>query len=186
MASRKSLDDFVRTPTYETYFDRVTQDTEAENNVSNVTNSNQEFNFYDASLRWLYQPTDNDFIRINFTFINNDLGFNETATINGLQRTRRSNISQNSIAFGLNYKKQWNSKFQSIINIYETDYKLQSLNADVLSNQLQLQENVVSETSITINNSYVHDLWRFNLGYQFTENEVINLNDIDTPKICET
>ena len=52
IASRKSLDDFLRTPTYDVYFDRVTQDTEAENNVSNVTNSNQEFNFYDASLRW--------------------------------------------------------------------------------------------------------------------------------------
>jgi hypothetical protein len=182
IASRKSLDDFVRTPTYEVYFDRVTQDTEAENNVSNVTNSKQEFNFYDASLRWLYQPTNKDHIRLNFILVNNDLGFNETADINGTLRTRRSNISQNSIALGLNYRRQWNEDFTSIINVYNNEYELQALNADVLSNQLQLQENIVSETSIKIDNSYEQNLWRFNLGYQFTETEVINLNDIDLPR----
>ncbi|WP_111682176.1 TonB-dependent receptor [Winogradskyella tangerina] len=182
IASRKSLDDFVRTPTYEVYFDRVTQDTEAENNVANVTNSDQEFNFYDASLRWLYQPSDKDFIRLNFLLINNDLGFNETADINGALRTRRSNISQNSLAVGLNYKRQWNDKLSSTLNVYDNEYKLEALNADVLSNQLQLQENVVSETSIQLKNSYKLNQWHFDLGYQFTETEVINLNDIDLPR----
>lgn len=182
IASRKSLDDFVRTPTYDVYFDRVTQDTEAENNVTNVTNSNQEFNFYDASLRWLYEPTDNDFIRLNFILINNDLAFNETADINGTSRTRRSNISQNSLGIGLNYKRHWNDKLSSIINIYDNEYKLEALNADVLSNQLQLQENIVSESSVKVNTIYNQNQWRFNLGYQFTETEVINLNDIDLPR----
>ena len=182
IASRKSLNDFLRTPTYDAYFDRVTQDTEAETNVSDVTNSNQEFNFYDASLRWLYQPTDKDFIRLNFILINNDLGFNETADINGLLRTRRSNISQNSLGIGLNYKRQWSDKLSTTINIYDSEYKLEALNADVLSNQLQLQENVVSESSIQLNNSFKQNQWHFNLGYQFTETEVINLNDIDLPR----
>lgn len=182
IASRKSLDDLFRTPTYNAYFERVTQDTEAKNNISNVTNSNQEFNFYDTSLRWLYQPTDKDQIRLNFILINNDLGFNETADINGISRTRRSNISQNSLAIGINYKRQWNEKLNSTINIYNSEYKLEALNADVLSNQLQLQENVVSETSIQLNNLYEQKQWRFNLGYQFTETEVINLNDIDLPR----
>ena len=182
IASRKSLDDFLRTPTYDVYFDRVTQDTEAENNVSNVTNSNQEFDFYDASLRWLYQPSDKDFIRLNFILINNDLGFNETADVNGELRTRRSNISQNTLAIGLNYKREWNEKLSTTINVYDNEYKLEALNADVLSNQLQLQENVVSETSVKLNNFYVQNQWRFNIGYQFTETEVINLNDIDLPR----
>lgn len=182
IASRKSLDDFVRTPTYDVYFDRVTQDTEAENNVDNVTNSNQEFDFYDASLRWLYQPTDNDYIRLNFLMINNNLGFNETADIDGTLRTRRSSISQNSLAVGLNYKRRWNEKLSSSINIYDNEYKLEALNADVLNNQLQRQENVVSETSVQLNNLYQQDQWHFNLGYQFTETEVINLNDIDLPR----
>ena len=66
LAARKSLDDFIRTPTYEVYFERITQDTEIESNTSEIINSEQEFDFYDASLRWLYNPTDNDFFRFNF------------------------------------------------------------------------------------------------------------------------
>ncbi|TCK67926.1 TonB-dependent receptor-like protein [Winogradskyella wandonensis] len=182
VASRKSLDDIVRTPTYNVYFDRVTQDTEAESNMLNVTNSNQEFDFYDASLRWLYQPTDNDLIRLNFIVINNNLGFNETATINGAPQSRRSNVSQNSLAVGLNYQRQWNKRLSTTLNVYNTEYKLEALNADVLNNQLQLQENIVSESSILLNNMYKRNRWQFNLGYQFTETEVINLNDIDLPR----
>ncbi|OIQ29323.1 MAG: hypothetical protein BM564_06390 [Bacteroidetes bacterium MedPE-SWsnd-G2] len=182
IASRKSLNDFLRTPTYDVYFDRITQDTEAETNASNVTNSNQEFDFYDASLRWLYQATDKDFIRLNFILINNDLGFDETADINETSIARRSSISQNSLAIGLNYKRQWNKKLSTTINVYDNEYKLEAQNADVLSNQLQLQENIVSETSVHLNNLLVQNQWRFNLGYQFTETEVINLNDIDLPR----
>lgn len=182
IASRKSMDEFVRTPTYEVYFDRITQDTEVENNAPNVAHSNKKFNFYDASLRWLYQPTDKDFIRFNFILFGDDLGFDETANLDTFLRTRRSSVSQNSMAFGLNYKRLWNDNFYSTLNIYETDYKLKSLNADVLNNQLQLQENIVSETSIQLNNTYLYDLWRFNLGYQFTETEITNLTDIDAPR----
>ena len=182
IASRKSLDDFVRTPTYDVFFERVTQDTEAENNVNNVTNSNQEFNFYDASLRWLYEPTDKDFVRLNLILINDNLGFNETAGINGIPRTRRSKISQNTFGIGLNYKRQWNNKLSSTINAYNNEYKLEAVNADILSNQLQLQENIVSETSLKINNRYEQNQWRYSLGYQFTETEVVNLNDIDLPR----
>ena len=136
------------------YFDRVIQETEADNNVANVINSNQEFDFYDAALRWLYQPTDKDNLRVNFILINNNLGFNETATVNGSPQTRRSNISQNTLAIGLHYKRQWNERLTSIINIYDNEYKLNALNADVLNNQLQLQENIVSETSVQLNNQY--------------------------------
>lgn len=182
IASRKSLDDFVRTPTYDVYFERVIQETEVDINDTNVINSNQEFDFYDTSLRWLYQPTEKDLLRLNFVLINNKLGFNETAVIDGVSQTRRSNISQNTIALGFNYKRQWTEKLSSTFNIYNNDYKLEALNADVLSNQLQLQENVVSETNVQLNNFYQQKNWGFNIGYQLSETEVINLNDIDLPR----
>ena len=181
-ATRKSLDDFVRTPTYDVYFERITQDTEAQENTSEVTNSNQDFNFYDASLRWLIKLTDKDLIRLNFTLASNDLRFNETATVDSTSRTRQSNVSQNSIAFGLNYKRQWNDRLSSIFNIYNSDYELQAKNADILAAQLFLQENRVSETGLKFDNVYKKELWQFKLGYSFTETEVINLNDVDMPR----
>jgi len=182
VASRKSLNDMVSTPTYNVYFDRITQETEAQQNESDVTNSNQAFNFYDASLRWLYQLSTKDLIRLNFTLASNDLSFNETATMNGIARTRESKVSQNSMAFGLNYKRQWNNNIHSVINIYNTDYQLEAENADILESQLFLQENSVSETGINFENVYSNNDWQYKLGYSFTETEIINLNDIDLPR----
>lgn len=181
ITGRKSLDDLFRTPTYESYFDRVTQNTEAQTNVSEVSNSDQVFNFYDTSLRWLYKPSDKDVIRLNFILINNDLTFDETALFNGSLETRESSVSQNSIAAGLNYRREWTNNFSTNINIYNTDYKLQAINANILADQRFLQENIVSETAIKFESIYQQALWDFNLGYNFVESEVVNLNDIDVP-----
>jgi hypothetical protein len=182
VASRKSLDDLYRTPTYNTYFDRVTQYTEAQNNAAEVTSSDQGFDFYDTSLRWLYSPTDKDVIRVNFILLNNNLSFNETARFNGVLQTKESSASQNSIGAGINYKRQWKEDFFTSFSIYESNYKLRSVNADVLSQQFFLQENTVSETSLKVENVFLKNQWQFKLGYSFTETEVINLRDIDVPR----
>lgn len=182
IAARKSIDDLVRTPTYDVYYERVVQETEAHENILEVTNSNQEFSFYDTSLRWLFKPTDKDFFRLNFLLIDNNLSFNETANTNGSIETRESSVSQNSIVGGINYRREWNDNLYTILNIYETDYKLQAINADVIASQRFLQENIVSETGIKLEGVYNKNLWRFKLGYNFFETEVINLNDIDLPR----
>ncbi|MDH7913447.1 TonB-dependent receptor [Winogradskyella sp. SYSU M77433] len=182
VASRKSLDEFVRTPTYKVYFDRITQDNEIQNNNSEIAKSDQEFNFYDASLRWLYNPSEKDFIRLNFIHNSNDLSFNETTELDDNMITRQSKVSQSTLGFGLNYTRKWNKEFETIINTYNSDYKLQSLNADIVSNQLFLQENIVSETGIKVQNIYTKNLWKLKLGYDFTETKITNLNDIDLPR----
>lgn len=182
IAARKSTDDIKRTPTYEAYFERVTQNTEAENNGSEVENSEQNFNFYDTSLRWLYKPTAKDAFRLNFILINNDLSFDETATLNGTLETRESSVSQNSIAAGFNYRRAWNNKLSTTLNFYNTDYKLQAVNANILADQRFLQENSVSEYEVKFEGLYQQNLWSFNFGYNFVESEVVNLNDIDFPR----
>jgi hypothetical protein len=182
IAGRKSIDELVRTPTYKTYFERVTQHTEVAENTSNVSNSNQAFDFYDASLRWLYKPSDKDFVRLNFMLVHNDLTFDESALFNGVEETRESSISQKSISVGLNYRRQWNDKLSTVLNIYNTDYTLQAVNANVMAEQRFLQENIVSETSAKLEGFYTQNLWQFNLGYNFIESEITNLNDIDVPR----
>lgn len=182
VAARRSVDDLIRTPTYEVYFDRVTQETEIANNVESVVNSNQEFNFFDTSLRWLYNPSEKDRIRLNFILINNDLTFDETSTINNDLDTRKSSLSQNSIGAGLSYERDWSDCFSTHVKVYNTDYKLQAINADVLRQQQFLQENVVSETGIKLKGIYKWDNIILESGYQFTESEVVNTNDIDVPR----
>ncbi|WP_378182552.1 TonB-dependent receptor plug domain-containing protein [Aquimarina sp. SS2-1] len=182
IAGRKSLSDLVKTPTYNTYFDRISQDTEVETNLAAVRNSDKEFNFYDFSFRWLYKITDTDEIRLNFITIDNDLVFNENSTVNNIPRSIESSLSQNSIAGGLQYKKTWSDRFQTNFQIYETDYTLRAFNTNLIRSQRLLQENIVSETGIKLNSTYnLSERLRWDNGYQFIETEVTNLDDVDDP-----
>lgn len=184
LGARKSLSDFVDTPTYNQYFERISQDTEVENSDDFIFNSDKEFDFYDISLRWLYQPSDRDILRVNFITINNELVFNENTEIGVESRSRESSVSQNSLGAGLNYKRTWTNKLSTTFQIYETDYKLKAINANLLDAQRFLQENKVSETGVRLNFDYVfNNTITLQSGYQFIESEITNLDDVDNPLI---
>lgn len=182
VAGRKALSDFFKTPTYNEFFDRISQNTEVQNNIGNTINSDKSFDFYDTSFRWIYQISDKDILRVNFINVSNNLEFNENAFINNVQKSRESSLSQNSIAGAIYYNRQWNKNLQTTFEGYETDYKLKAVNENVLETQRFLQENVVSETSLKLKLNYKFNE-KFTLlgGYQFIETEVTNLDDVDDP-----
>lgn len=182
IAGRKSISDFVKTPVYTMFFERISQDTEVENNTNSITNTDKTFDFYDTSLRWLYKISERDELRVNFITASNELQFTENATIDNEGQSRESSLKQNSIAGGIYYNRVWNDRFQTTLEVYETDYKLKAVNVNVLESQRFLQENVVSETSLKL--KMEHKLnERFHLlnGYHFVETEITNLDDVDNP-----
>ncbi|TYA92238.1 TonB-dependent receptor [Seonamhaeicola marinus] len=182
IAGRKSISEVLETPTYKSFFKRISQNTEVANNVMAISNTDEAFNFYDTSLRWIYRINDNEELRLNFIAAHNKLRFNENAVIYDETESRASELTQNSIAGALFYKRQWSSKFQTIFEIYETDYKLKALNANILESQRFLQENVVSETSSKLNANYrFSNTSNILFGYHFVETEITNLDDVDNP-----
>ncbi len=182
IAARKSLNDLVTTPTYTEYFDRISQQTEVVNNSEIVLNSDQEFDFYDTSLRWIYRISDKDEVQLNFINTSNKLMFNENAIIGEDLTSRESSLSQRSIAGGVHYKRTWNDRLKTNLHIYETDYKLKAINVNVLDQQRFLQENEVSETGVKMMLDYsLDEQIQLNGGYNFIETKVTNLDDVDSP-----
>lgn len=182
IAARTSISDFTETPTYNNFFERISQDTEVENNTMDIVNSDKEFNFYDASLRWIYQINPKEKLQVNFINVANKLVFNENVMSNLVNDSRESSLTQNSIAGAIKYSRIWNSKWQTIFEGYETDYKLKSVNANILESQRFLQENIVSETSLKLKANYkINDRLQLLNGYHFVETEVTNLDDVDNP-----
>ncbi len=182
LAARKSINDLLETPTYTEYFNRVSQDTEIADNNPEVVNSNIDFDFYDTSLRWLWKPTDKDELQLNFIYAQNGLEFDESASLNQEIETRQSSLDQNSIAAGFRYSRRWSERWGTLLNVYNTDYKLQAINANILSDQRFLQENKVSETSVLIQGEYQPGgNLSWTNGYQFIETKVSNLDDVDDP-----
>ena len=183
VAARKSLNELWTTPTYTSYFDRISQDTEVEENVDGIINSDKNFKFYDFSLRYLQAITENDLLRVNFIVSDNDLRFTENGVVANLNSQRNSSISQQSIGAGMLYKRLWSDRISTTFKIYETDYQLKAINANITNQQRFLQENKVSETGITASIDYVFTPSIFiDIGYQFTETEITDLNDIDNPR----
>ncbi len=182
-AVRKSISDLAETPTYTNFFKRIAQDTEVDMNANNVVNSNQTFDFFDTSLRWIYKLSDKDQLRINFFNASNELRFDENAQIINFQTSRESRLRQNSIAGGLQYKRLWNDSWQTAFEIYETDYRLNAVNANIIDDQRFEQENKISETSVKLKANYkVNDQLEVLNGYHFVETKITNLDDVDQPR----
>ncbi len=182
VAARKAINPWVETPTYTSYFDRITQDTELSQNRANTATSDIGFDFYDFSLRWLYAPTGKDLVRLNFITAFNSVTFNENAPLNQQAISRESNLKQSSIGAGLYYRRLWSPRTSSEVTLYNTDYQLRSVNANIQLDQRFLQENKVSETGARFGLS--HQLAqgvRLAGGYQFVETKITNLDDVDNP-----
>lgn len=182
IAARKSINDFVETPTYSKFFERISQNTEVADNVDDIINSDEDFDFYDVSFRLLYKISEKDKLRVNFINVSNELIFNENAMVNGTEESRESSVAQNSIAAGINYNRQWNNTWQTTLEIFETDYTLKARNANILESQRFLQENIVSETSVKLITEYkLNETFKLKNGYHFVETKVTNLDDVDNP-----
>ncbi len=183
VAVRKSINGLVETPTYTSFFNRIAQNTEIANNSNSIVNTDELFSFYDTSLRWIYKISNKDELRLNFINAHNELQFNENAVVNDVNESRESRLTQNSIAGALHYKRLWTDKIETSLELYETDYKLRAINANILKSQRYLQENVVSETSIKQQIVYkFHDRLKLSGGYHFVETGITNLDDVDFPE----
>ncbi len=179
---RKAISNWIKTPTYKQYYKKIIQNTELSNVSSELLYSDINFDFYDVSLRYLYKISPKDFLRINFIQVSDKFIFNKEAVINFQNEAKESSLIQNNMASGIYYKRKWNSKFVSFLQVYETDYKLKAINSDLLKNQRILQENKVSESSFNLSGTYkLKPRLSFLTGYQFVENGTGNLTDIDNP-----
>ncbi|WP_242119362.1 TonB-dependent receptor [Aestuariivivens sediminicola] len=182
IAARKSINEFLETPTYTAFFDRISQNTELNASSSSEINNNKTFDFYDTSLRWLYKISDRDQLQVNFIYVHNELIFDENLIENQSTQTRESSLVQNSIAEGLNYSRIWNDTFKTTLEVYETDYNLEATNVNIQDNQRFLQKNKVSEGSVKLNTFYnVNRNLQWLNGYHFVETKVTNLDDVDNP-----
>lgn len=184
VSARRSITDFIITPTYDQYFKRVFQDSDLSNTNSDATISNNEnFYFYDVSAKLLYDITDSDQLRFNFLTINNNLSYDKKS-IQSNNTPSKSSLEQDNLALGAEYLKYWNNKITTTAQLYLSTYNLNTTNYDVINNQRLNQENAVSDFGIKINaTNHIDDHLKLHGGYQFTGVIVKNTEDVMNPNI---
>ena len=183
-SGRRSVTDFLNTPTYDEFSDRAFQDTQIKVTNTNNTDANiiqdENFYFYDFSGKLLYDIDDRHKIRLNFININNRLDYTETNQDNA--RTNESTLDQENLSFGGNWSSVWSDRFSTTLNGYYTRYNLDSRNVTAFGQQTLEQVNEVLETSVKLNTDFAFytNLHWFN-GYQFSEVGVTNFTDVSQP-----
>lgn len=186
LSGRRSISDLVQTPTYSEYFNRVFTNTEVSGTgnpvADTVTESGQEFNFYDFSAKLLYDINQRDKIRLSFMNLENVVDYSENAIIGADTTSKTSSLSQSSTVGSLSYSRAWSNNVVTTASGYISSYLLSGTNQNLLKDQRLLQENEVLETGIKIDTrarlSPTTDLFS---GYQFIETGITNLEDINNP-----
>ena len=185
LSTRRAITDFVNTPTYKSYFDRVFQDTDITNNgrdLNGTISKDETFYFSDISTKLLVNLTEKDRLRFNFMVVSNTIEYKEQSNINGQDNESNSYLKQNSLNGGMNYERFWSSKFNTNLQFYASDYNLDATNQDLVNNQRLIQENKVTEYALKLNtNWFINDMFKLTSGYQFFETGISNLEDVDNP-----
>ncbi|AJR03662.1 TonB-dependent receptor plug domain-containing protein [Siansivirga zeaxanthinifaciens] len=183
LSLRRSITDFIVTPTYSQYFKRIFQDSDLSNNNNSTSISqNESFYFYDVTLKFLYDITENDKIRIHFLNVNNDLNYDEQSTVNNQSEALNSKLSQENLATSITYTRDWSPKLSTTAQLYVSNYDLNATNFDITKNQRLIQENEVFDGAFKLDINYnSNSSFKINGGYQFNEVGISNLEDVNNP-----
>ncbi|MEG3657993.1 carboxypeptidase-like regulatory domain-containing protein [Arenibacter palladensis] len=180
-SGRRSTTDFINTPTYNRFFDKVFQDSEVKenNNSSNPENivRDEDFYFYDFTGKLLYDINENQKVRLSFINTNNHLKYTEK-TEDG---TAKSLLEQTNLSFGGSLESRWTPRWSTHLNLYYTRYNLDSQNIPSPSQQL-FQSNQVLEKAIKLNTNYnLNPNLNWLNGYQLNEVGITNFTQVTQP-----
>jgi hypothetical protein len=185
ISARKSITDFVETPTYKEYFDKVFQNTTIMDfsKGENIDyRSDKKFGFYDATLKYVQKIRNKDQIILDLITIKDNLEVFQSATIYDMYKSESNILRQQNYGGNLSWKRNWNSFNTTKINVYNSSYKLLGNQKTIPENQVAIQENRVNNNGVNLENNHIINA-RFNLneGYQFNEIGVTNLEQVSNP-----
>ena len=182
-SARRSVTDFLNTPTYNQFFNRAFQDTKVKGGGSGADDPisrDENFYFYDFSGKLLYDFNRYHKLRVSFININNNLDYLETDENTG--RSNQSLLDQTNFSFGGRVESSWTDRFSTRVNAYYTRYNLDAENIEGNGQQSLFQNNQVVESSVKAATSYkLSDDLITNNGYQFTEVGITNFTDVTQP-----
>ena len=186
IAGRKSITDFVESPTYKEYFNKAFQNTsitDFENNQKIDYSSDKKFSFYDITIKYSQKIGLKDHLIIDLITINDKLKVFQTATINNTIQSEDNTLYQQNYGGNLSWKRNWNTNNTTNINLYSSYYELVANKGLTPENQVLKQENLVLDTGFKVENNHsINSKFTLNNGYQFNEMGVTNLDEVNNPQ----
>lgn len=184
VSARRSVTDFLNTPTYSSFSDRAFQDTQVSSpgrlNSDRYESRDEDFYFYDFSGKILYDWSPEHQMRLNLLYTKNRLAVTEVLASDN--SANQSQLTQANLGLGGRINSQWNPGLQTEVEGYLTQYDLDSDYQTEASGQRLLQSNQVRETALKTRLSFRPGgglTW--NSGYQFLVTGIANISDVNQP-----
>ncbi|MFB3388312.1 carboxypeptidase-like regulatory domain-containing protein [Flavobacterium sp. LAR06] len=185
ISARKSITDFIETPTYKEYFNKVFQNTTITDFSKNQNvnyHSDKKFGFYDATLKYAQKIGSKDQLILDLITIKDNLKVFQSATVYDINRSENNVLRQQNYGGNLSWKRNWNSFNTTKINIYNSSYELLANQKTSIGDQIVIQENTVNNNGINMENNHtINSKFSFNDGYQYNEMGVTNLEQVTNP-----
>ena len=185
LSGRRSITDFWTSPTYKSYLNRVFQNTVVTSLSDNENidyETEEDFYFYDATLKFQQKIKEKTNLIVNLITISNQLDLNQSKLENNLTIRRESLLNQQTLAGSIDVNTIWNKANSSQIIAYGSFYKVNSENQAIEGNQIFNQENTILDTNISLKNNHIlNDRFTFKNGYQFNEIGIRNFDRVNSP-----
>lgn len=185
IAARKSITDFIETPTYKEYFNKIFQNTTISDFSQNQNvnyQGDKKFGFYDGTLKYAQKIGNKDQIVLDVITIKDNLKVFQSAVATDISKSENNVLRQQNYGGNLSWKREWNSLNTTKINIYNSSYELLANQKSTFGNQIVIQENTVENNGMNLENNHtINTKFSFNNGYQFNEIGVTNLEQVTNP-----
>ena len=176
-SARRSMTDFISTPTYRQFTKRAFQDTDLEDNGSQSLEVQEDFYFTDFSAKILYDISEDHQLRASFLAIDNRLDYRLEEN-----NSADNELNQSHLSYGIQLKNQWTGAFSTFWEAYSTRYRLDARANGANGQQQLFQNNEVLERAIKLSVDYqLNNEWLFRNGYQFVETGIANQTLLNQP-----
>lgn len=185
ISARKSITDFVETPTYKEYFNKVFQNTTITDFSQNQNlnyKSDKKFGFYDATIKYAQRIGIKDQIILDLITIKDNLEVVKSAASYNINKAQSNILRQQNYGGNLSWRRNWNNFNTTKINIYNSSYELLADQKSIYENQILVQENTVNNNGVNLENNHIlNSKFSFSDGYQFNEIGITNLEQVTNP-----
>ena len=178
VSARKSITEWIQTPTFISLAKKVFQNT----NLTNF-NEQQQLGFYDCSLKLNYKVNDNNDLSVTGIAIDNALDFT-TSDINAEFRNQKMNIRNYGSSF--NWNKKYNSKFTHQLLLHYSAFSLEYERIQRETNSVDAfeKQNRLVDSGAEINFNYtLSESLNLAFGYQLNGNDISHSFTSRTPNL---
>lgn len=180
-SGRRSTTDFIDSPTYESYSERIFQNTKVTNLFLDQQvdyKSSEKFYFYDFTGQFRQKFGDRSELQVNSIFIENELELFQRLSGNNATEAEESELKQQSVAANAVFRTDWNGRHHSSFSANFSRYMVDSEDRSIeAGNRILFQNNVILEKGLAARHTFTpNPNVKFKGGYHLTETSVIDEN----------